>query len=202
MFVRRFATPDTRELYDVCLRTADAGDDATHLHDDPTLPGHVWLGSYLALEPELAWVVDDGRGRVLGYVVGALDTDAFEESCERCWWPELRERFPESADRSRTATDADEALVRRIHHRQPTPREIVEDHPSHLHIDLLPEAQGSGLGRVLIDNLCTAVAERGSTGVFVGVAAANTHALGFYRHLGFVDRLASAEAVWLGRRLR
>ena len=74
MFVRRFAEPDTPALYDVCLRTADVGDDATHLHREPSLPGHVWLGPYLALEPDLAWVVDDGNGRPLGYVVGALDT--------------------------------------------------------------------------------------------------------------------------------
>ena len=80
MFVRRFAEPDTPALYDVCLRTADAGGDATHLHNEPSLLGHVWLGPYLALEPELAWVVDGGGGRPLGYVVGALDTTAFEES--------------------------------------------------------------------------------------------------------------------------
>ena len=99
MFVRRFAEPDTPALYDVCLRTADAGGDATHLHNEPSLLGHVWLGPYLALEPELAWVVDDGSGRPLGYVVGALDTVAFEESRERSWWPELRALYPETADR-------------------------------------------------------------------------------------------------------
>ncbi len=96
MFVRRFATPDTPALYDVCLRTADGGGDATHLHDEPSLTGHVWLGPYLALEPDLAWVVDDGSGRPLGYIVGAADTLAFEESRERSWWPELRALYPET----------------------------------------------------------------------------------------------------------
>ena len=98
MFVRRFATPDTPALYDVCLRTADAGGDATHLHDEPSLTGHVWLGPYLALEPDLAWVVDDGTGRPLGYIVGAVDTLAFEESRERSWWSGLRALYPERAD--------------------------------------------------------------------------------------------------------
>ena len=80
-------------------------------------------------------------------------------------------------------------------------REVVEDYPSHLHIDLLPEAQGAGLGRVLIDTLGAALARNGSTGVYVGVAAVNTPALGFYRKVGFVDLLAAPGAVWLGRRL-
>jgi ribosomal protein S18 acetylase RimI-like enzyme len=200
MFVRRFAEPDTAALYDVCLRTADVGRDATHLHREPSLPGHVWLGPYLALEPDLAWVVDDGSGRPLGYIVGALDTVAFEESRERSWWPELRVLYPES-DRSDTLTTADENLIRTIHHPHPPRREILEDHPSHLHIDLLPEAQGAGLGRVLIDTLGAVLARRGSSGVHAGVAAANTPALGFYRKVAFVDLVANEGAVWLGRRL-
>ncbi|HEX4980714.1 MAG TPA: GNAT family N-acetyltransferase [Ilumatobacteraceae bacterium] len=201
MFVRRFAEPDTPVLYDVCRRTADAGDDATHLHHEPSLLGHVWLGPYLTLEPELAWVVDGGSGRPLGYVVGTVDTVAFEEALERSWWPELRALYPETADRDGMLTSADEALIRTIHHPYAQQREVVEDHPSHLHIDLLPEAQGAGFGRVLIDTLCAALAARGSTGVFVSVGALNTRALAFYRHVAFVDLLANDGAVWLGRRL-
>ncbi len=206
MFVRPFADPDTPALYDVCLRTADAGGDATHLHREPSLPGHVWLGAYLALEPELAWVVDDGSGRPVGYVVGADDTLAFEESRERSWWPGLRALYPETIDRSDTLatgtmTGADEELIRTIHHPHPPVPEVVAEYPSHLHIDLLPEAQGHGLGRVLIDTLGAALVRRGSTGVYVGVAAVNTPALGFYRRVGFVDLLVAPGVVWLGRRL-
>jgi ribosomal protein S18 acetylase RimI-like enzyme len=201
MFVRRFAEPDTPALYDVCLRTADAGGDATHLHNEPSLLGHVWLGPYLTLEPELAWVVDDGSGHPLGYVVGALDTIAFEEARERSWWPDLRALYPETADRDGMLTSADGALVRVIHHPYPPHIQIVADHPSHLHIDLLPEAQGAGFGRTLIDTLCATLADSGSTGVFVSVAALNTRALAFYRNVAFVDLLANDGAVWLGRRL-
>lgn len=200
MFVRPFATPDTRDLYDVCLRTADAGADATDLHHEPALPGHVWLGAYLALAPELAWVVDVGHGASVGYVVGAHDTRSFETRCERDWWPQLRALFPEGADGS-GRTSADQALVRVIHRPYHAPPDIVAGHPSHLHIDLLPAAQGGGLGRALIDTLCTVLARRGSTGVFVSVAGGNARALGFYRHVGFVDLKAGDGAVWLGRRL-
>jgi len=98
-------------------------------------------------------------------------------------------------------TSADGALVRIIHHPYPPDSQIVADHPSHLHIDLLPEAQGAGFGRTLIDTLCAALAKRGSTGVFVSVAALNTRALAFYRNVAFVDLLANGGAVWLGRRL-
>lgn len=203
MFVRPFATPDTPVLYDVCLRTGDEGGDATRLHNEPSLLGHVWLGPYLALQPEFAWVVDDGRGRPLGYAVGALDTRAFEESCERLWWPDLRALYPAAAaERVGALSSADEAVIRTIHDPYRASSQILADHPSHLHIDLLPAAQGTGSGRVLIDTLCAVLAARLSPGVFVGVAKANQHALGFYRHVAFVDLPAPEGAVWLGRRLR
>jgi ribosomal protein S18 acetylase RimI-like enzyme len=142
---------------------------------------------------------DDGSGRPLGYVVGVPDTMAFEQTRERSWWPDLRALYP--IDRSEMMTEADQHLVRAIHHPYPPSSEIVEDHPSHLHIDLLPEAQGAGLGRVLIDTLGAALARRGSTGVYVGVSAVNTSALAFYRKVGFVDLLAGPGVAWLGRRL-
>ena len=201
MFVRRFATADTPALYDVCLRTADGGGDATHLHDEPSLTGHVWLGPYLALEPDLAWVVDDGSGRAVGYIVGAVDTLAFEESRERSWWSGLRALYPERADGTSTLASADADLVNMIHHPPPPPLRFIEDYPSHLHIDLLPEAQGAGFGRVLIETLCASLTRLGSTGVYVGVAATNTRALAFYRRVEFVDLDTTGSALWLGRRL-
>ena len=54
---------------------------------------------------------------------------------------------------------------------------------------------------MLIDALGAALARKGSSGVHVGVAAANTPALGFYRKVAFVDLLAVEGVVWLGRRL-
>ena len=64
-----------------------------------------------------------------------------------------------------------------IHHPPPPPLRFIEDYPSHLHIDLLPEAQGAGFGRVLIETLCGTLARMGSSGVYVGVAATNARAL-------------------------
>jgi ribosomal protein S18 acetylase RimI-like enzyme len=113
----------------------------------------------------------------------------------------VRERYPEPDGGIPAATAADRVLVSRIHHPSPSPAPIVAEHPSHLHIDLLPRTQGIGRGRALIDVGCHALADRGSTGVFVGVDAVNVPALGFYRHLGFVDLATSDGAVWLGRRL-
>ena len=60
-----------------------------------------------------------------------------------------------------------------------------DDHPAHLHIDLLPELQGQGWGRRLIDTLAGALRERGVSGLHLVASADNTGALAFYARLGF-----------------
>lgn len=183
--IRRCSPDDLPALYDICLRTGDAGEDATGLVEDPDLFGHLWAGPYAVLEPEHALVLDAG-GEVVGYVLGALDTAAFEARCEAAWWPPLRERYPERPGGRRL----DDLLVGMIHHRHPRDPALLARYPSHLHIDLLPVAQGQGWGRRLLDALFRLLAEAGSPGVHWGVNERNRRAIGFYRHLG-VEEVAA-----------
>ncbi len=182
MLIRQALPADRDALYDICVRTADSGSDARPLYRNHELLGELWVGPYLALEPGLAFVAEDSEG-IAGYVLGAEDTRKFEEACERDWWPALRARYPDpSADAD---LSADEALMRRIHHPQPTPADVVERYPAHLHIDILPRGQGHGVGRRLMTALFDALRDRGVSGVHLGVGPTNTRAIGFYRHLGF-----------------
>ena len=96
----RSATPsDAPAMYEICLRTGDAGADATHLFADAQLLGDVYVGPYLACRPAFALVAEDGPGTgVLGYVVGTPDTARFSAACEAGWWPGLRARHPIDRD--------------------------------------------------------------------------------------------------------
>jgi ribosomal protein S18 acetylase RimI-like enzyme len=180
--IRPAVTDDRAALYEICLLTGDAGEDASARYVDDDLLGDVWVGPYLALEPDLAFVAEDG-GVAVGYVLAAADTAAFESACEASWWPRLRVRYPDAPTSG--ALTPDQELHRWIHHPPPTPAELLADHPAHLHIDLLPQAQGLGLGRRLIDTLLGALRDRGVRGVHLGVDADNHRAMGFYEHLGF-----------------
>lgn len=183
--IRPCAPTDLDALYEICLRTGDAGDDATALMQDGRLHGELWAAPYAVLEPEHAFVLDDGTGTAVGYVVGALDSRAFEERCEAEWWPPLRDRYPE-----RPGGDTlDDLLIALLHHRLREPDEL-ERYPSHLHIDLLPPVQGRGWGPRLLATLFDALRADGSPGVHWGVSARNHRALGFYRHLGFEELAA------------
>lgn len=184
-------------LYDICLRTGASGTDASDLYVDPRLLGEVYLGAYLALEPGLAFVLDDG-GDAVGYVVGARDTVAFDAACERDWWPPLRERYPVG---SFPDGSPDEGLVRQIHAPHRPEPDVVGEFPAHLHVDLLPAAQGGGNGRRLLETLFDALRADGVPGVHLGVAHANVSAVGFYRHLGFTELTRDGGGMTLGLRL-
>lgn len=178
--VRHATGDDLTAVYDVCLRTGAAGADATAMVRDGALFGHLYAGPYVVLEPALAFVAEVD-GTVVGYVVGALDTAQFEARCHSEWWPDLQRRHPLPA----VGTELDRRLVGAIHHPHRTDARLAERYPSHLHINLLPAAQGGGGGRLLMATIVQHLIDAGSTGVHLGVDTRNTRAMGFYEHLGF-----------------
>ena len=177
MHVRPYLATDLDRLYEICLRTGAAGEDATDLVVEPRLFGELYAAPYAVLEPEHAFVVDDGAGTAIGYCLGALDTRAFDARCESDWWPALRARHPIGSG----GNDLDELLITMLHHRHRAADAIVDAYPSHLHIDLLPEAQGAGLGRALMETMQDALRAAGSPGVHLGVSARNQRALALLR---------------------
>ncbi len=198
----RIATPaDAPELHRICLLTGDAGGDASALHCDPDLLGEVYVGPYLHVAPAVAAVAMDELGVVLGYVLGTPDTSAFDAMCEAAWWPALRARYPLDPVAGHPRTPADQSLVELIHHPPIPDPELVAGFSAHLHVDLLPQAQGRGLGRALIDWVLDALAAQGARGVHLGVDPRNRSAISFYEHLGFTRWGSDPDDVVLVRRL-
>jgi ribosomal protein S18 acetylase RimI-like enzyme len=196
--IRRADPADREELYAINAETGDAGADARPLYRHVELLAEIWVGPYLELEPELAFVAEDGDGPV-GYVLGAADTSAFEAECERRWWPALRARYPEPPPGAAVTPEA--WLIDRIHHPPLTPVSVVAEFPAHLHIDIRERGQGRGVGRWLMSTLFDALLSRGADGVHLGVDVRNTRAIGFYEHLGFRPVGAPDGALILGLRL-
>jgi ribosomal protein S18 acetylase RimI-like enzyme len=184
--IRAYQLADLDDLYRVCLRTADSGQDATTLFGDPMLPGHVFAAPYAILEPSLAWVAEDAAG-VAGYVLGALDTQAFEQRLEREWWPALRARYPDPRQLPGARPAPEQLCLQAIHQPFTAGQKLVSRYPSHLHIDLLPRLQGRGLGRRMINTLFGALRAAGSCGVHLHVSRTNERAVRFYRHVGMAE---------------
>jgi ribosomal protein S18 acetylase RimI-like enzyme len=188
--VRPARPEDRAAVYEVCLRTADLGADASGLVNHPDLIGDVFAGPYLRLCPELAFVVEDAAG-VAGYVVGAADTEAFVDAYRREWLPSVT--VPDGP-----RTELDERYVQALLRPERMLRPGFEDHPSHLHINLLPRTQRQGHGRRLIETFCDALRRAGSPGVHLGVGRGNEGARAFYARVGFRELSGDDHAVYLG----
>ena len=184
--IRPYRAADLDALYRVCLLTARGGrPDANPRYRDPDLPGHLYAVPYALFQPLLAFVAQDAAG-VGGYVVGALDSRAFEQRLERDWWPRLRGRYPEPPpDVPAESWTPDQRASYWIQHPWGIPGRVAASYPSHLHINLLPRLQRRGHGRRLMDALLTALRAGGSRGVHLSVTQDNRRAIGFYQHLGF-----------------
>ncbi|MFI2754270.1 GNAT family N-acetyltransferase [Cellulomonas sp. P22] len=195
MFVRPYEPFDRQDVYDICVRTGDGGGDARGLYSDDELLPDVYAGSYLHLEPELAFVLDDGD-RAVGYVLGTADTRAWAAACRRHWLPLVSPRYR----LVEPPVTAEDHLVDTLHHPERNVLDELDEYPAHLHIDLLPGHQGAGHGRELMRTFLAALAERDVPGVHLGVAARNTGALRFYERLGFHRITGDEHGTTLGRR--
>lgn len=197
--IRPVRPDDLDAVYAIALKTGANGEDATAAYTDPRLVGHVYAAPYVLLAPECAFVVEDGQGTG-GYIVGAPDTRAFEARLEAEWWPALRPLYPDPAP-PHEGWSADERMAFLIHHPFRVPSRILADHPSHLHVNLLPRLQGRGVGSRLMGVFLARMKELGSRGVHLGVGGPNTRGRAFYAAYGFTVLEEGAHTVWCGIRL-
>lgn len=203
----RLRPPQPADLpgaYHVCLKTGDYGKDGEPFYrDDPEALGRVFVGPYLVFEPDLARILEDDQG-ICGYVLAAMDSRSFYARYESEWRPELCRRFP-----APSGDPSGWTRVQHIHQVYHQPDyfcpEPYEQYPSHLHIDLLPRAQGRGLGRAMMGLMLDLLRQRGSPGAHLGVSLPNVAAQAFYRKLGFrpLIQVGEGEAgcLYLGYRL-
>lgn len=197
--IRAYRPSDRNAVAEICTRTGDSGADATGQFSTDDLLPDIYALPYVEREPELALMVDAGAGAI-GYILGTADTVAFDRWFVDTWWPTVAGKYAAAAAAG-TASEAESRFVRSATEvGGGLPAELLAAYPAHLHIDLLPETQGMGVGRTLIDAFCGLLAERGVPGVHLGVGARNTGAHRFYERTGFT-RVGEGGAIWYAKAL-
>ncbi|MCI3221261.1 N-acetyltransferase [Streptomyces sp. NP-1717] len=203
-FIRSYRPGDRDAVYDICVRTADAGGDSRHLYPDGELVPSVFAGPYVELEPDLAFVLDDGEGRPVGYVLGVADTGRFVTAFREKWLPAVGGRYP--APEGAGERTPSEVMAGLLHDPERMVLAELAAYPAHLHIDLLPAWQGRGHGRSLIHTLLDALRAKGVEAVHLSMLTANTGARAFYDRVGFheiaVPDSDADDVTYLGRGTR
>ncbi|KZK79936.1 Acetyltransferase (GNAT) family protein [Pseudovibrio sp. Ad13] len=197
--IRRAGHDDLEALYRISVQTGHLGNDASHLYDDYRMMGHIYSAPYLKYSPQLSYVIERDN-QVVGYCVGTINTVKFEATLETQWWPSLRRKYPKPEEGARSTWTADERRYQMIHFPEKTPEQISIRFPSHLHMNLLPVAQGQGIGTLLLNKWMQCAKRYQVAAIHVGANAKNARAIRFWQKHGFseLDAVAS-RTIWMGR---
>jgi len=192
--LRQSKLSDLDQLLKVCIQTANAGKGASHLHNLQDLVGEIYVAPYVLHQPDFAFSLT-ANNKVVGYVLGVLDTGKFESKLDKDYWPATKAKYSAI---TQELTPHDLSLIEELGRQGFSSPELITRYPSHLHIDIIESHQGFGYGKLMILHLLKELKAAGSIGVHLHMSASNERAYGFYRKLGFTEVSANSSEIILG----
>ncbi len=192
--LRSATAADLPDLLRICLQTGDSGKDATHLHKLPELVGDIYVAPYVLHQPDFAYALI-ADNKVVGYLLGVLDTQAFENTLAQGYWSTTKAKYVK-VDSEITASDQD--LLKDLAKQGFSDPTLIAKYPSHLHIDILESHQSAGYGKAMIAYLLDELKTAGSTGVHLHMSSKNDRARAFYKKFGFIEVTEDANECIMG----
>ena len=179
--VRPYRAADRDAVRAIAYAVGFMGEPADWYWGDFPSFANIWTGYYTDHEPASAFVAEVD-GRVVGFLVGCVDS-ATAPTAEDAIRREVLRRF--LLLRPGTAGFLWRA-VRDARH-TPAPATAVHDPrwPSHLHINLLPQARRGGMGRQLVQAWLARLRVIGSPGCHLTTMVENQRAIAFFERSGF-----------------
>jgi RimJ/RimL family protein N-acetyltransferase len=182
--VRAYTEDDRDELRAVFGRAGE-GSPTDTLWGHEESEAEIYLVTYMDLVPEHLGVAEID-GRIVGYLTGCPEPSRVPSDSQRITRAIRTHRLylqrAPLAFFGRAATDAAIAFARR----QPTAGDFRDERwPAHLHIDLVPEARGTGLAYRLMARWQSQLVELGSPGCHLQTMVENSRAVAFFERCGF-----------------
>lgn len=167
--IRKMRESDIPDMEGICLYTADEALLDTFKHREHTL--YLYNRYYTRAEHENCFVAVDENDKAVGYIICAPDYKKYKSGFFK---NELKSIF--SLDKRYAVTAFLGVLAQKA---------VSKKYPAHLHIDILPDYQGSGTGTALIQTLLNHLKVQNVRGIMLGVAKSNVGAIKFYKRNGF-----------------
>ena len=183
--VRPYRADDRAAVRQICHLTGYMGDPISWQWRDEQSFADLFSSYYTDREPESS-LVAELDGRVVGYLLGCRSTARIGDP--------LRPLYAQLVNRGLLVRRGTAGVLWRsgwdgmveVAHRRPLVKEPNDAaHPAHLHINLLPEARGRGVGRRLVSRWFASLTAGGVPGCQLGTWAENRHAIAFFRSVGF-----------------
>lgn len=167
MEIRKYQAEDRADCQRICIRTAPP--QKSEQSERALLL--LYNDYYTEREPDNCFVLDDGNGNAVGYILTSSDFQSYKEVFCAYYLPEIKRI-------SRL-----QYYMRKFAFH--TEKRLAEKYPAHLHIDLLPGYTGKGEGGKLMEAALSNLRNKGVKGIFLGVGSRNTGAVRFYKRHGF-----------------
>jgi len=192
--IRSYQSGDRDAVYDICLKTGDSGKDASHQFTDPLVLGHIYAGPYMKYEPQSVFILSD-ENNLSGYIMGTMNSKAFYKWMNKEWLPILRNAYSEpSGDPSKWSRT--EKTINIFFTEMN--KKLFEEFPAHLHIDLLPIAQGKGQGKLMMDHYIAHLENNDIKGVHLELSITNKRAFNFYKRYGMSELERDDDSIFMG----
>ena len=192
--IRSYNSADKDHVYNICLQTGESGKDATHLFTDPLVLGHIYAGPYIEYEPQSVFILNDENG-LCGYIMGTMNSNAFYDWMYKDWFPAIRNNYNQPTGEP-SKWNRTEKTVNVLF--QPMSKKLFKDYPAHLHIDLLPRAQGQGQGKLMMDHYISHLKKNNIKGVHLELSITNKRAFSFYRKYGMDELEQDDDSIYMG----
>ncbi|WP_437479209.1 GNAT family N-acetyltransferase [Sorangium sp. So ce1014] len=185
MQVRSYRPSDHQALLALFARAGEGSPTAT-LWQHPASEAALYLEPYLQTDPDSVFlaVIDDVP---VGYLTGCVDSSAFPNATERMTQVIKEYRLIMRRGPARFFARSMVDLVSARQRRVPTAAEGSSDPrwPAHLHINVAPEARGSGAGRALMEAWFDRLRAHRVPGCYLQTVVQNEPAIGFFGRMGF-----------------
>jgi ribosomal protein S18 acetylase RimI-like enzyme len=188
VLVRPYEARDRARVRHICFVTGYIGEPVEWLWRDAESFSDIFSGYYTDAEPESA-LVAEVDGEVRGYLLGCVDS-------ARAWNPatvvgrQITRRG--IAFRPGTASflwrSVGDVIVDAAHKRLPPAPFSDPRWPAHVHIDLLRDARGRGVGMALMRRWLETLRRKDVPGCYLETIAENTGAVAFFEAMGFEKR--------------
>lgn len=183
MEIRKYQAEDRATLQRICILTAPP--QKSEAMERVLLL--MYNDYYTEYESENCFVLDDGDGNAVGYILISADFKNYKKTFKKAFLPRLKE------------ISFSQYLLKKLSF---LPESIISrKYPAHLHIDILSDFTGNGEGGKLMKAALEYLAEKRVKGIFLCVGSHNKGAVRFYRRNGFKIKLRIPGAYYMVRKV-
>jgi len=181
--IRSYQAQDYQGVRDVCCATGLLGEPVVKVFNDEEIFADLFTKYYTDVEPESAFVMEN-QGKIVGYVLGCRDRRKLRKYFLVKILPQI---VPKIIWRYFTRYNPQERKwVRRVAFDGIKGGFCSSPGSAHLHIDLLKEYRGLGVGKTLINKFFQHMRDKGVDKIYGGVWSFNDRKTkDLYRKLGF-----------------